>query len=56
LLHFVGFTTENIPRYLQDYGLLRCEATVDMNASEEPGASIFAIGAQKTESALSLKC
>jgi len=39
----------------QDYGLFRREATVDVNASDEPAASILAIGAQK-EPALSLKC
>jgi len=38
----------------QDYGLFRRETTVDMNASDEPAASIFVIGAPK-ESALSLK-
>jgi hypothetical protein len=35
------------PRYLQDNGLFRHEAAVDMNASQEPAASIFAVGAQK---------
>lgn len=33
--------------YMQDYGILRREATVDMDASDEAAASIFAIGAQK---------
>jgi hypothetical protein len=38
-----------ILRYLQDYGLLGREATVDINVSEEPAASIFAVDTPKQQ-------